>query len=79
MDHIRKVATAKRASGDDLSFGPRYGDAIDVTLTFSNIVLSLVPSCLLLLAAAVRMRRYRTQPIVAARSPILWAKVVSKV
>lgn len=75
-DQLLKMA-ASQSVPDDFSFGPRYGDAVDVTLTFSNIIFTIVPSSLLLLAAVVHLQHYYRQPTVAIRSPILWARMVS--
>ncbi len=77
QDHLLFRMAAVQSASDDLSFGPRYGDAVDVTLTFSNIIFTIVPSCLLLLAGLVHLQNYYRQPIVAVRSPILWARMVS--
>lgn len=72
--HFRNVA--RSGPGDDLSFGPRYGNTVDVTLTFANIIFTLVPSCLLLVAAVGHVRAYSQRPVVAVRSLLLWAKMV---
>lgn len=77
MDYPLRMATAQSVPGDDSSFGPRYGDTVDVTLTFSNIIFTIVPSALLLLASIVHAQRHYKQPIVAVRSPLLWARMVS--
>lgn len=76
MDHGFQAA-ARGAPADDYSFGPRYGDTVDVTLTFSNITFTLVPSCLFVAAALLHLRWYYRRPTVAVRSGILWAKMVS--
>lgn len=68
---------APQPVGDDLSFGPRYGDAVDVTLTFSNVIFTIVPSCLLLLAGMVHLQHCYGRPVVAVRSSILWGRMVS--
>lgn len=77
MDQHHFPAAARSPPGDDFSFGPRYGDAADVTLTFSNIIFTLVPSCLFVAASLVHLQWYYGRPTLAVRSAILWAKVVT--
>lgn len=79
MDVHLTVAARSSIPGDDSSFGPRYGNAADVTLTFANIVFTILPSCLLLVAAVGHLRFYWQRPVGAVRSPILWARMAAAI
>jgi len=53
----------------EASFGPEANDRFDLTLTFENAILSIIPSAIFFVLAPRRLLLLRKQPHKVAKSP----------
>ncbi|OAA71004.1 ABC transporter, transmembrane domain, type 1 [Akanthomyces lecanii RCEF 1005] len=69
------MATAR----DDQSLWPPLKAIYDLTLTFENTVLGILPDGILLLLSPVVLLHYLNKPVHVRQSPLLWIKLIVSV
>ena len=63
--------------GGDNEFGPRLAGSFDLTLLFEQSILSILPSSLFILAAAVRIAVLHRRNVYVRHGGLFWLKLVS--
>lgn len=63
--------------GSDSSFGPQWGTSFDLTITFENWFLTVLPACILILITAIYTTHYLKQPVACLSGPLLWSKLAA--
>lgn len=61
--------------GSDSSFGPQWGTSFDLTLTFENWFLTVLPASILILLTPIYVFHYLKQPVACLSGPLLWSKL----
>lgn len=79
MDFMHSASTgaANTPISNDAMFGPQFGQAFDFTMVFSNTILSILPSVVMIIAGIVYFFWYRKLAAVTSNRSLLWTKLVS--
>lgn len=62
---------------NDSSFGPQWGISFDLTLTFENWFLTVLPASILILSTPIYVSYYLKQPVACLSGPLLWSKLAA--
>lgn len=63
-------------TANDTSFGPQLQGKFDFTLLFQQIILSILPSSLFVVASSAYVSRLLRKPICVRSGALLWSKLV---
>lgn len=73
MDHLarRSASAAADMLADDGTFGPQYGQEFDFTMVFNNIILTIIPAVLIIVASPMYgMASRGKSPVTSKRGPL---------